>query len=175
MAGIAEPVTWISTSLIKNKSESLVRKSFANFLEVQIVEDLLLRLEFVLAQKSEKRTVAILTGYTSQKTELERRVRGMAHKISHLNIECNTVDAFQGREADIAIYSVTRSNERGTLGFLSEKRRLNVALSRGKEKLVIVGDHSFCRAVKGPNPYEVILRHIESSEGCELKMGEQKT
>ena len=52
----------------------------------------------------------------------------------------NTVDAFQGQERDIIYISLVRSNERGEIGFLKEIRRLNVAMTRAKEKLVMIGD-----------------------------------
>ncbi|MEV1056694.1 AAA domain-containing protein [Micromonospora chalcea] len=53
-----------------------------------------------------------------------------------------TVDAFQGREYDNVVYSFTRSNPQGRVGFLSELRRLNVAITRAREQLVLVGDMS---------------------------------
>jgi hypothetical protein len=54
----------------------------------------------------------------------------------------STVDAFQGSECDKVIYGFTRSNTSGRVGFLAELRRLNVALTRAKEQLVVVGDFS---------------------------------
>ncbi|OHV27581.1 helicase [Parafrankia soli] len=51
-----------------------------------------------------------------------------------------TVDAFQGNERDLIIYGFTRSNRSGTVGFLSELRRLNVAMTRTRQQLVLVGD-----------------------------------
>lgn len=56
------------------------------------------------------------------------------------NIHCATIDSFQGQEADIVIISLVRSNESGEIGFLKEYRRMNVAMTRAKEKLVIIGD-----------------------------------
>ncbi|WP_261555697.1 DEAD/DEAH box helicase [Frankia tisae] len=58
------------------------------------------------------------------------------------NVEDNigTVDAFQGNERDLIIYGFTRSNRAGSVGFLSELRRLNVAMSRTRRQLVLVGD-----------------------------------
>lgn len=86
-----------------------------------------------------------------------------------LDIEVHTVDSFQGREADIIIYSITRSNEQNKLGFLGDERRLNVALSRAKELLVLVGDHSFCRLAKGENLLRPVLEHIERHrDECEV-------
>lgn len=83
---------------------------------------------------------------------------------------CSTVDAFQGSEAEICIYSVTRSNKEGRLGFLRERPRLNVALSRGRSALIIVGDDAFCRSASGDNPFRKVLDFIEAHpEQCERR------
>jgi superfamily I DNA and/or RNA helicase len=68
----------------------------------------------------------------------------------------STVDGFQGNEADLVILSLVRNNSgtgAGALGFLRDRRLMNVALSRAKWKLVIVGSLAFLReAVRGVNP-----------------------
>jgi len=64
-------------------------------------------------------------------------------------ISINSVDAFQGQERDIVLISLTRSNAQGIIGFLSEEKRMNVAMTRAKYKLLLIGDsatlsrHSF--------------------------------
>ncbi|MET1055398.1 MAG: AAA domain-containing protein [Pedobacter sp.] len=55
-------------------------------------------------------------------------------------ITVNTIDSFQGQERDIVYISLTRSNSEGTIGFLSDTRRMNVAMTRAKKKLVVIGD-----------------------------------
>lgn len=55
-------------------------------------------------------------------------------------ITINTVDGFQGQERDMIYISLVRSNETGEIGFLSDERRMNVALTRAKRKLVVIGD-----------------------------------
>jgi ATP-dependent RNA/DNA helicase IGHMBP2 len=61
-------------------------------------------------------------------------------------IKINTVDSFQGQERDVIYISLVRSNEKGEIGFLSDRRRMNVAMTRAKKKLVIVGDSAtICR------------------------------
>jgi ATP-dependent RNA/DNA helicase IGHMBP2 len=65
------------------------------------------------------------------------------------NISVNTIDSFQGQERDIVYISLTRSNDKGEIGFLSDIRRMNVAMTRARKKLVVIGDsatlgqHSF--------------------------------
>jgi len=54
----------------------------------------------------------------------------------------NTIDSFQGQERDMVLISLTRSNNEGDIGFLADIRRLNVAMTRAKKKLVIIGDSS---------------------------------
>lgn len=64
-------------------------------------------------------------------------------------ISVNTIDSFQGQERDVVYISLTRSNDKGEIGFLSDIRRMNVAMTRAKKKLVVIGDsatlgqHSF--------------------------------
>ncbi|MDJ1466226.1 AAA domain-containing protein [Xanthocytophaga flava] len=55
-------------------------------------------------------------------------------------IAVNTVDSFQGQERDIVYISMTRSNEKGEIGFLSDIRRMNVAMTRARKKLIVIGD-----------------------------------
>lgn len=111
-------------------------------------------------------TLAVLSPYGSQverlttRLEKERRTRlahlsGFAAPRSDMDI-VGTVDSFQGSEADLVVMSLVRNNPRvglGALGFLRDPRRMNVALSRAKKQLVIVGSLSFIdEAVRGVNP-----------------------
>ena len=58
------------------------------------------------------------------------------------NVEIGTIDSFQGKEADAVVFSVTRTH--GPYSFFADKKRLNVALSRAKDKIVIVGCIRYC-------------------------------
>lgn len=66
-------------------------------------------------------------------------------------ITVNTVDGFQGQERDVILISLVRSNEQGQIGFLGDLRRMNVAMTRARTKLIILGDaktlchHTFYR------------------------------
>jgi superfamily I DNA and/or RNA helicase len=55
-------------------------------------------------------------------------------------ISVNTVDGFQGQERDIIVISLVRSNDEGQIGFLRDLRRMNVAMTRARMKLIILGD-----------------------------------
>lgn len=56
------------------------------------------------------------------------------------NIEFNTIDGFQGREMDVIILSLVRSNKNSKIGFLTDRRRMNVAITRAKYLLVVIGN-----------------------------------
>lgn len=74
----------------------------------------------------------------------------------------DTVDGFQGQERDLMIISLTRSNDRGEIGFLADERRMNVALTRAKRKLVLIGDSSTLAA----NPFfDSLLGYFEEKGG----------
>ncbi len=168
---LPKPVTWFSYSNIAQHQEQSAGSSFTNPCEAAIVTQLLKRLNFILGQKQKSYTVAILTGYSSQRMVLDRSIRSEKHNWNHLEVDVNTVDAFQGREADIAVYTVTRSNKKGNIGFLKDLERLNVALSRGKAALVIIGDHVFCRTSKGDNPLKSVIDYIERHpEDCAIEL-----
>ena len=107
-------------------------------------------------------TVAVLAGYSGQRDLIEKQITSRRPSWKNLEIECSTVDAYQGRQADVAIYSVTRSNPSGRLGFLSEFRRLNVALSRGRDGLWMVGDHISAKKSVDENPFGRVIEYIES-------------
>ncbi len=112
--------------------ESYVRKnSLINEGEIGHVRDLLKELEEKVDSPLE---IAVITPYKGQLREL-RKMRD-ALKTKH-DIKVNTVDAFQGDEADIAIFCTTRTDRKTP--FFSDSRRLNVALSRARNQLFIVG------------------------------------
>nr|WP_198046485.1 AAA domain-containing protein [Cupriavidus taiwanensis] len=171
---LSRPVTWFSTSQCVGRASKPVGTSQWNALEVKYISDLLGRIDFELRHgkaKGKKLSVAVLTGYGEQRAHLHAAIHNKKHDWSSFSeIFVNVVDAFQGREADIVIFSVTRSDVRG-LGFLREMERINVALSRGKEYLVIVGDHQFCQEAEGrSNPLKRVIDYIRGNpQDCALE------
>jgi superfamily I DNA and/or RNA helicase len=88
-------------------------------------------------------TIAIIAPYKEQIRILKEQLANNPELLVYNNyIAINTVDSFQGQERDIVYISMTRSNTEGEIGFLSDIRRMNVALTRAKKKLVVIGDSS---------------------------------
>ncbi len=101
--------------------------------------------------------LAVISPYDDQVDLLNRMIDGE-------DLEIKTVDGFQGREKEVVIISLTRSNDSGQIGFLKDVRRLNVALTRAKRKLIVVGD-SDTLTIHGT--YQNFVRYSEK-EGIRL-------
>lgn len=158
-------VVWYSTSQLDDRSEKEDEfKSKYNSREANIIEEQLLELEKDLRNRKEQKTVAVIAGYSAQVEQLERQLDVEdKKKWRAIDLEVSTVDAFQGREQDIVFYSVVRSNWKRTIGFLKDIPRLNVALSRARELLFIVGDHEMvakAQVIDGLNPFREVIAHI---------------
>ncbi|KAI5963242.1 uncharacterized protein KGF55_003034 [Candida pseudojiufengensis] len=81
----------------------------------------------------EPKDIGIIAPYSAQ-------VQILKKQINSNNIEISTVDGFQGREKEIIILTLVRSNDAKEIGFLNEERRLNVAITRAKRQLCVIGD-----------------------------------
>lgn len=80
--------------------------------------------------------IVILTPYTRQADMLMSLVTGFP------GVEVSSIDGFQGREADIVIFCTVRCNDHGEIGFLKDLRRMNVALTRARAGLIVVGNRA---------------------------------
>ena len=98
--------------------------------EAQLVLEELRRL---LAAGVPPGQIAVISPYSAQ-------VRWLASRSPHPEVEIDSVDGFQGREKELVIVSLVRSNLEGELGFLADTRRMNVAMTRARRKLLVVGD-----------------------------------
>jgi len=86
-------------------------------------------------------TIAIISPYRNQVHLLQELVRAAPGLREHADkITVNTIDSFQGQERDIVYIGMTRSNADNRIGFLSDTRRMNVAMTRARKKLVVIGD-----------------------------------
>src|SRR5690606_8133327 len=104
-------------------------------------------------------STGIITPYSAQVERLRKLVESselLAGIQPFLTI--NTVDAFQGQERDVIAISLVRSNDKGEVGFLGDIRRINVAMTRAKMKLIIIGDS----ATLGTHPfYQELLDYVQ--------------
>jgi len=91
----------------------------------------------------------IISPYRAQVKYLQEALNANALLQSLATIDIDTIDAFQGQERDIIYLSLVRSNDKGEIGFLSDYRRMNVALTRARKKLVVIGDS----ATLGNHPF----------------------
>jgi superfamily I DNA and/or RNA helicase len=83
---------------------------------------------------------ALIVPYTAQVKLIRENLAGLIPDPDVIESNVGTVDAFQGGERDVVLYGFTRSNPGGLVGFLDELRRANVAFTRAKQQLVLVGD-----------------------------------
>jgi superfamily I DNA and/or RNA helicase len=105
-------------------------------------------------------SLGIITPYRSQVDVLIKLAEASAvlESLRHL-VTINTVDAFQGQERDVIAISFVRSNEKSEVGFLGDIRRTNVAMTRAKKKLLMVGDS----ATLGSHPfYNELLDYVQT-------------
>ncbi|MBL0708251.1 MAG: AAA family ATPase [Sulfurimonas sp.] len=130
-------IQWVDT---KGKQKYNNNFSCFNMVEVQKITTLVGTIDKYLHKKGERKTVGIITPYSAQKQKIRDRVKCL--KLENIsNLKIDTVDSFQGEEADIVIYSTVRTS--GNISFLIDRKRLNVAISRTKENLFFVGDMEF--------------------------------
>ena len=170
------PMTWIDTNELGNLDdlenlekpdfrEQFVGESFGRVNKAE-AEVTLLALQHYFNQIGKQRLlderidVGIISPYRAQVQLLRRLLmKREFFKPFRRAISINTVDGFQGQERDIIVISLVRSNDEGQIGFLRDLRRMNVAITRARMKLIILGDrptmtrHSF---------YRQLWKYIES-------------
>lgn len=126
-----KPIVFLDTSKSERKFERKRLASFSkeNPFEVEIVKKVLKKL---LKQGVKREFIGIITPYEDQLDLLKKELKD--------KVEINTVDAYQGREKEIILISFVRSSKEKILGFLTDLRRLNTAITRAKRKLICLGD-----------------------------------
>jgi hypothetical protein len=116
-------------------------RSWLNHEEAAAIVRTLRDMEAQLAQEPTPRPIGILTFYKAQRSLLASLVAAIEWR--HLEVEVGTVDSFQGKEKDLILLSFVRTRH---MGFVNNKERLNVALTRARDYLFFVGDARFHRA-----------------------------
>lgn len=158
-------IIWFDTSENERKKQKKTKgNSFMNEEEKRIILDILEDLK--RSRELDGQDIGIITGYSGQKEILRNSVKALGYdKIAKIDI--NVLDAFQGRENDIIMYSTVRTND--SIGFQKEKERVNVAFSRAKKLLIICGDLNFFYNYDDPNnKFVEIIDYIRSHNHCKI-------
>ena len=159
------PMSWIDTSEMDFHQE-FVGESFGR-INKQEANLLLQELEVYINRIGKQRILderidfGLISPYKAQVQYLRSRIKGSNFLRPFRSLlTVNTVDGFQGQERDVVFISLVRANEDGQIGFLNDLRRMNVAITRARMKLVILGDaatltqHSF---------YKKLMEYIKLS------------
>jgi AAA domain len=122
-------LVWVDTGAQDEYRDA--QRSVANEFEVALCKDI----TTIIRKRVRKAKLAVIAMYNSQVNRLVSALKGIVPPD-----DVESVDAFEGRESDAVILSLVRSNDRAAIGFLNDPNRVNVAISRAKKLLVIVGD-----------------------------------
>ncbi|MEA4925454.1 MAG: AAA domain-containing protein [Syntrophomonadaceae bacterium] len=157
---------WISTSgqPFEKRKERKDRNekgkdTYNNHLEAKLVAKEIAKLNGEIGNKDY--TVAVITPYQAQVKLIKRELQKF--EINNISVDVNTVDAFQGSQKDIILYSTVRSNEKPKIGFLREQERVNVSFSRSSRLLIIIGDSVFLNNKRiQRNKFPEIINYMKS-------------
>jgi len=173
---VFEPVVFIDTAgtgfeekINRSTGKDSARyQSKYNPEEALLVREHLLKLMEKFPDAATRPSVGILSPYREQVNHLEEIIREDADLAPLFSVPVavgergaiNTIDGFQGQERDIIYISLVRSNAKHEIGFLSDYRRMNVAMTRARKLLVVIGDS----ATIGKNPfYAQFLEYCEKN------------
>lgn len=139
------PITWIDTAAFTSENEQqLGGQSWSNAAEARLT---VLALQAYLERIGRRRIteehidVGLISPYRAQVQLLRQAIkRNEWLRPVRRQISCGTVDGFQGQERDIIVISLVRQNDDGQIGFLRDLRRMNVAITRARMKLLILGN-----------------------------------
>lgn len=175
-ADLAQPVAWIDTSSLPGSHErdKNDHRDIWNDAEIQTVMSLLLRIskEVTLVEEFSKRNdpaIGVICMYSEQKRRIEREwAQQPFSEMFRRTVVIDTVDAYQGKENSIVIVTLVRSNGEKKPGHVGRENRCNVAMSRAKERLFIVGDTTMWGSSKCRSPMGDVLariRNMRQSDG----------
>lgn len=159
------PMTWIDTSEM-DFHEEFVGESFGRINRPE-ANLLLQELENYIVKIGENRILSeridfgVISPYKAQVQYLRSKIRSSSFfRPFRGQITIHTVDGFQGQERDVIFISLVRANEDGQIGFLNDLRRMNVAITRARMKLVILGE---AKTLVRHTFYKKLMEYIEKS------------
>lgn len=168
-------VYFYSTSKLDNRFDKQAGTGKRNDTNRDEIIKILIDIEQQAKEKNIKKSVGIITPYLVQRDNIRSKFGQIQNDFIMLNIEINSVDAFQGSDRDIIIYDIVRSqsDNKVNIEFLADEKRLNVALSRTKELLFIVGDAEFIYKISikdKSNPFKTIIEKLsKDKQNYEIK------
>lgn len=164
-----EPLAFLEVGNDSEVSHNFGGRS--NPAEVEVIIDIVEKV--IAAGDISAENIAIITPYNKQvqlfRTELSSVSSSTRHDTSRVQV--GTVDSFQGQETDLVLFSAVRSNSVKELGFLRDERRLNVAITRARRGLIVVGDPSVLRSCR----HWAALLESCSDRGCTLTLEDYKS
>lgn len=142
-------IIWVKIPSDKRYQENKIGTSYQNNKEVACIEKLCEQMNKAWAAKvangEPKKEIGIITFYGAQLRLIDERIS--SNRFPNLDIRTGTVDRFQGMEKSVVIVSMVRNNNRRIVGFAKTPERVNVAFSRAKELLIIVGCHDLFTSI----------------------------
>lgn len=141
------PITWINTEGM-DCNEEFIGENYGRINKPEAELSLAKLKEYIekIGRErflDEKIDIGIISPYKAQVQYLRQLLKKNSYfKPYRQYITVNTVDGFQGQERDVILISLVRANEEGQIGFLNDLRRMNVAITRARMKLIILGDVS---------------------------------
>ncbi|EEE51324.1 hypothetical protein OsJ_32291 [Oryza sativa Japonica Group] len=150
---------------IENDMEMLdeLGQSSKNMVEVAVATNIVERLAKECSEKRQRTSLGVISPYTAQVIALQERLGKQFKNHEFLSVTVKSIDGFQGGEEDIILISTVRSNKNGKVGFLSDAGRINVALTRAKYCLWILGNGATLLA---SNSIWAELVHDSKRRGC---------
>jgi len=162
-------VYFYSTSKLDNRFDKQSGTGKRNDINRDEIIKIIIEIEKQAKENNIKKSVGIITPYLAQRDNIKTKFRQIQNDFNMLDIEINSVDAFQGSDRDIIIYDIVRSqnDDNVNIEFVADEKRLNVALSRTKELLFIVGDAEFIykASLKDKNnPFKEIIEILSKDK-----------
>ena len=158
---VTQPLAFIQVGNDSEIAHTMGGRS--NPTEVKVITDIISNI--VKAEEIQAKNIAVITPYSKQ-VQLFRTalMNNVLFGLETQDVKVGTVDSFQGQETDLVIFSAVRSNVMKEMGFLRDSRRLNVAITRAKRGLIIVGDQTVLRTCH----HWAALLDSCASRGCNM-------
>lgn len=145
-----KPFCLINTTNAKQKKETKIKNEEGNpvpvnYYEANIIANIV---DYLVKNSIVKEEIGVIVPYRKQLDIIKEKIKQKSsNHVKYVDEMVKTLDSYQGQERDVIIYGITRCNdipkEMPRIGFLKELRRFNVALTRCKKQMIVIGDFDF--------------------------------